>query len=405
MRKFGPGIVSGAADDDPAGITTYTLAGAQFGYTFLWASWALWPLMAFVQIMCAEMALITERSLTRILCQKLPRQLVLALILFAANTLNIAADLAGMADAINVVTGVPTILLVFLLAFASTAMIVYFNYQQIARVLIWLALFLFAYVITAAFAHHDWPAALRSTIRPSWPHTKEGWSMVVALLGTTVSPYLFFWQCSQEVEEMNQLKGKKRKFYCADALGIRKWDVGFGTLISNVIMFCVILLGASVLHQAGITKVESSREAAQALRPLLGAGAVYFYTVGLVGVGLLAIPTLSGSGAFALADFFHWRSGLDRKWHQARAFYGIILLSTVLALLVNMARINPVQALLWSAVANGIAAPPLLWASLWAASDKRLMKGKPIGRGAQAMVALTAALMTGAVVMYLVVTF
>lgn len=405
-RKFGPGIVTGAADDDPAGIATYTLAGAQFGYSFLWASWFLWPFMAFVQLMCAEVALTTRKSLTAMLCKKLPRSLVFSLILllFSANTLNVAADLAGMADAVNLVTGLNTTFVIFFLAAVITYVIVFFSYQKIARVLIWLAFFLLAYVATAFQGKYHWGEVFRQFAVPHIPESPEGWSMLVALLGTTISPYLFFWQSSQELEEIHHVRGFQRHFHCIDALSIRKWDIGVGSFLSNVIMFFVILTAGTALFQAGAHDVQSSREAAQALEPLLGKWAVYFYTIGIVGVGLLAIPTLSGSGAFAIADFFHWRSGLDRKWHQARAFYAMILLSTGLAVLIDLAGFNPIRALFWSAVANGIAAPPILLAALLVAKDKKLMNGRPITALQTLMIGFTTLLMTGAALVFILQT-
>jgi Mn2+/Fe2+ NRAMP family transporter len=397
-RKFGPGIVTGAADDDPAGIATYTLAGAQFGYGFLWISWFLWPFVGYVQLMCAEVALVTRKSLTATLCQKLPRPFVffLLFLLFSANTLNIAADFAGMADAVSLISGLNSTFLVFLLAGITVLMIVFFNYQQIARTLVWLAFFLLAYVAAAFQGQYDW-AEVGHSLLPSLPRGQEGWSMAVALLGTTISPYLFFWQSSQELEELHQLKGYKRNFHCIDTINIRKWDVGLGTFMSNLIMFFVILTAGNALFKAGIHHVQTSKEAASAWRPLLGNGAVYFYTIGLLGVGLLAIPTLSGSGAFAISDFFHWCSGLDRKWRQAPAFYGVILFSTALAVVIDLAGFNPIRALFWSAVANGIAAPPLLAAALLVATDKKLMKGKPINTTQTVMIAITTAFMTAAV--------
>lgn len=379
---LGPGVVTGAADDDPSGIATYSIAGAQFGTQFLWTAWLTWPLMAFVQMMCARIGMVTGRGLAANFRRRLPKWvLVLAcLALFAANTLNVAADLAGMADGAEVFTGVNSHYFIVLFAVGISWATLRLRYAQISNTLKWLALILFAYILAAHAAHPDWKAVFKVAIVPHFPHSSAEWGMLVAIFGTTISPYLFFWQASQEVEEekaLGRYSLSLRKKATPDELKVRKLDVGIGTLFSNVVMFFIILTTALTLHQNGITQIETSKQAAEALTPIAGKWAAGLYTLGLIGTGLLAIPTLTGSAAYALAETFGWRQGLDATLRKARAFYATIFTSTLLAVIFDFANLNPIRLLYWSAVVNGVLAPFLLVAILAVASSPRQMYGQP----------------------------
>ncbi len=404
MRFFsalGPGVVTGAADDDPSGIATYSIAGAQLGTAFLWTALVTWPLMAAVQAACARVGMVTGEGLAGAMRKKLPRSLVaaVALALFAANTINIAADLAGMADAAQMLTGAERHVCIVVFGIALTVAVIRFRYARIAAVLKWLALVLFAYVIAAFSLGPDWRQVLRDTFVPSVPHGRAAWSTLVAILGTTISPYLFFWQASQEVEEEKAL-GRRMRVSRVGAttreLADRRLDVATGTFFSNLVMFFIILTTALTLHRHGLTHIQTSRQVAQALRPLAGRFAELLYTVGLLGVGFLAIPTLSGSAAYALAETFRWRQGLDQKLRGARLFYGVIALSTAGGILLDFTRISPVSALYWSAVINGLLAPFLLVALLLCASDRGLMKNQRIPLVGRIAVGATAVLMFAA---------
>ena len=323
-RSLGPGVITGAADDDPSGIATYSIAGAQFGTAFLWLALFTWPLMAAVQTMCARIGMVTGKGLMGALQQKFPRRVLAAgcFALFAANTLNIGADLAGMADAAELATNVNSHVWVVLFAVLISWATVRLRYAAVANVLKWLALVLFAYVIDAFVVGPHWSTVLHDTVTPSVPRGNEGWATLVAILGTTISPYLFFWQASQEVEEEKALGRHSlvtRRGASADEIVARKWDVGIGTFFSNAAMFFIILTTALTLHNAGITHVETSRDVAKALEPIAGKFATWLYMIGILGTGLLAIPTLAGSAAYAFAETFGWKQELAwPAWHSAR---------------------------------------------------------------------------------------
>lgn len=408
LKSLGPGIITGAADDDPSGIATYSVAGAQLGTKLLWTALLTWPLMAAVQMMCARIGMVTGRGLAGNLKQRLPMWLlrVFVLALLAANTINIAADLAGMADAAQMLSGINSHFFVVAFALLISWATVRLRYHQIANVLKWLVLVLFAYPITAFVVRADWGRVARDTLIPSMPRSRDEWATLVAILGTTISPYLFFWQASEEVEEekaagLNTLA--ERRGATIQELQLRQVDVGVGAFFSNVVMFFIILTTAITLNRHGITHIETSRQAAEALRPLAGKFAATLFTVGIVGVGFLAIPTLAGSAAYAFAETLGWHQGLDKKLKQARSFYALILFSTAAGVGLDFAGINPVKALYWTAVINGLLAPFLLVAILVIAADKKLMQGQPSSRLGWAVVAITTAAMFAAGVAMFVV--
>lgn len=405
VRRFfsnlGPGLITGAADDDPSGIATYSSAGALLGTGQLWTALVTWPLMAVVQMTCARIGMATGKGLAGAFHHKLPKPFIIvaSVALLIANTINIGADLSGMADAAEMLSGWSSHLFVVPFGLAIAFATVQFRYHTIAKILKWLALTLFAYVITAFIIGLDWRAVLHDTFVPSLPKTRDGWAMIVAILGTTISPYLFYWQTSQEVEE-EKAAGRRmlarRRGITRCEIGLRRLDVGVGTFFSNLVMYFIILTTALTLHRSGITHIQTSREAAEALRPLAGNFAALLFTVGILGVGFLAIPTLSGSAAYALAETFGWHEGLDAKLKKARGFYGVVIGSTLVAIAMDFARINPVRALFWTAVINGLLAPFLLVAVLLVAADRRVMRNQPSSPFALSVIGLTTAAMFAA---------
>ena len=408
LKSLGPGVITGAADDDPSGIATYSVAGAQLGTKLLWTALLTWPLMAAVQIMCARIGKVTGQGLAANFKKRFPAWLlrVFIMALLVANTINIAADLAGMADAAAMLSGINSHLFVVVFAIVISWATVRLRYHQIANVLKWLVLVLFAYPITAFVVGADWSRVVHDTLVPSMPHTRDEWSMLVAILGTTISPYLFFWQASEEVEEekaAGQATLAERRGATVKELELRNIDVSVGTFFSNVVMFFIILTTAITLNRHGITHIETTRQAAEALRPFAGKFAATLFTVGIVGVGFLAIPTLAGSTAYAFAETLGWRQGLDKKLKQARWFYALILFSTGVGVGLDFAGINPVKALYWTAVINGLLAPFLLVAILVVASDKKLMQGQPSSRLGWTVVAITTVAMFAAGVAMFVV--
>jgi NRAMP (natural resistance-associated macrophage protein)-like metal ion transporter len=401
FRLMGPGVITGAADDDPSGIATYSIAGAQAGTTLLWTSLLTWPLMAAVQMMCARIGMVTGEGLASGLKRRIPRWICVAFVvaLLVANTINVGADLAGMADAAELLTGLNSHVYVVLFGIAIAVVTVRFRYQQIARVLKWLVLSLGAYVLTAFLSHPRWGAVLHDALLPSWPADRDAWGLLVAILGTTISPYLFFWQSAQEVEE-EKAKGRRmlvqRYGTTSNEIVNRRIDVMLGTFFSNVVMFFVILSCASTLHVHGITQITTSRQAAEALRPLAGNLATLLYTLGLIGVGCLAIPTLAGSAAYAFAETFDWTEGLDEPYEGAREFYVVLIVSIACGVVMNFLRLSPIRTLYWTAVINGLLAPFLLVGIYLVATDPKLMGRQPSSVASRAVVAVTILAMFGA---------
>lgn len=408
LRALGPGVTTGAADDDPSGVTTYSVVGAQFGTSFLWSALITWPLMGCVQMMCARVGMVTGMGLAGAMRLKFPRWVVgvIALALLIANTINIASDLSGMADAAQMLGAGPARAYVLLFGLGICLLTVWLRYEQIARVLKWLALALFAYVITAFLAHPHWRGVMRDAIIPSLPHSQSAWAALVAILGTTISPYLFFWQAGQEVEEEKAM-GRRllvhRRGATSREIADRRIDVGVGTLFSNLVMFFIILTTAVTLHQHGILSITTTREAAQALRPLAGDYAYFLYTIGIVGTGLLAIPTLAGSAAYALAETFDWTYGLNEKLNSAISFYSVFVLATLGGVALDFLNVDPIKALYWTAILNGLLAPFLLVALLLVSNDEHIMQGQCSSSITRRVVMLTTAVMFAAgITMFLV---
>jgi NRAMP (natural resistance-associated macrophage protein)-like metal ion transporter len=375
--ELGPGIITGAADDDPSGIATYSQAGAQFGYGLLWTQILTYPLMSAVQLVSAHIGRVTGAGLAKNLANSLPKWIVTALvtILVLANTFNIGADLTAMAAAANLVVGGHAHMLAIAFALISILLQLFVPYHQYSRVLKWLTLSLFAYIGVLLAVRSDWPAALRGMV---WPTNlgKDAILTVVALFGTTISPYLFFWQSSQEAEEIRD-EGQRALKY-APRRAPRQFrririDTLVGMAFSNIVALAIIMATAATLHVQGISQIGSAAQAAQALRPIAGEFAFLIFALGIIGTGLLAVPVLAGSAAFAVSETRGWKEGLEYQPQQAVRFYSIIVAATVAGVVLDWANVNPIKALFWSAVLNGIAAAPLMAAMMILASRRKVM--------------------------------
>jgi NRAMP (natural resistance-associated macrophage protein)-like metal ion transporter len=370
LRRLGPGLITGAADDDPSGIATYSQAGAQFGYGLLWTVFLTTPFMIAIQLVSGEIGRVTGKGIAANLKEIAPQSLVVLVVglLAVANIFNIAADLAAMGEAARLVVGGINHVHALLFAVASVLLQLFVRYQHYASVLKFLTLVLFCYVATAFTVHIPWGEAIRSAIWPAADVTRDYLMMIVAVLGTTISPYLFFWQASEEVEEMHR---KRRARPLKDLIrgGAREIDritvdTTFGMLLSNVIAFFIILSSAAVLNAHGITTIRTAADAAEAFRPLAGELAFVLFALGIVGTGLLAIPVLAGSAAYALAEAFNWPATLSARVDKAARFYGVIAAATLTGFALGYAPIDPIRMLIWSAVLNGIVAVPVMAAMM-----------------------------------------
>jgi NRAMP (natural resistance-associated macrophage protein)-like metal ion transporter len=379
-HMLGPGLTTGASDDDPSGIATYSQTGAKYGFQLLWLAPLTFPLMAVVQEMCARIGMVTGRGLAGNIRVHFNKRLlyICTLLLFSANALNIGADLGAMAKAVQLLN--PQLnfgLLVVGFTVISLLMQIFTPYVKYARYLKWLALILLSYVFSALMAHLDWSSVLRHAVVPTIQFNKEQLLMICAILGTTISPYLFFWQTSQEVEEQI-LQGKttladRRTATTADEVKSMRIDVWTGMLLSNMVMFFIIAACGALLFTNGITDIQTTAQAAQALRPFAGDATYFLFSIGLIGTGLLAIPVLAGSSSYAISESFRWKEGLYRNLRQAYAFYGIIIISMLVGLGLNFVGIDPIKALIYAAVANGLVAPIILFFIIVMSSNKKIM--------------------------------
>jgi len=378
FRTLGPGLVTGASDDDPSGVTTYAVAGATFGTGMLWTAVVTLPLMAAIQLTCARIGLVSGRGLAGATRRHYPRWFLYGacLLLLAANVFNIAADLAGMADAAEMLTGLASGFWVPLFGLGVIVATVYTSYARFAAWLKWLTAVLFAYILSAVLAQPNWSAALRDTLVPHVPWDARAVPTLVGILGTTISPYLFFWQASQEVEE-ERAKGRRtvaeRRGASDHELRDARQDVFTGMAFSNVVMYFIILATAATLFRAGRNDIETSRQAAEALRPLAGDGAYLLFAVGLIGTGLLATPVLAGSASYAVAELFAWRAGLDLKPSQARRFYLVLGGAIVAGVLLNTLGLGAIRMLFLSAIINGLLAPPLMLLVMLVGNNRAIM--------------------------------
>ena len=379
IKKIGPGIITGAADDDPAGIATYSQAGAQYGTGLLWLAAWIYPFMATIQEMCARIALVTGRGLASNIKQTFSRKIlyVCTILLFFANTLNIGADLGAMAKSIQLI--IPKSSFIFLVIFTGIAGLfleVLVPYRKYAKYLKWLVLAVFSYIFTGLIINMDWSILLHDGLIPQITFSKTQILLITGILGTTISPYLFFWQTSQEIEEEIS-EGKttiiSRKGTNIAEVKKMRIDIWAGMFLSNLVMFFIIAVCSSTLFANGITNIETAADAAQALAPLAGSFASLLFAIGIIGTGLLAIPILAGSTAYAISESFGWKEGLYRKFKTAHAFYGVIVVSIIIGILLNFIGINPIKALIYSAIANGIVAPVILVFIVKISGSKKIM--------------------------------
>ena len=365
FSRLGPGLVTGAADDDPSGISTYSVTGAAFGYAPLWTALFSFPLMAAVQLMCARLGMVTGEGLAGVIRRQYPKWVLWTAcgLLILANTVNIGADLGGMSKVTEMVTGIRSVYWTPVYAVIIGSFLIWSSYYAIARIFKWMTLLLFSYVIAAFFAKPDWAAVLRATFIPHIEWTGAYWATLVGIFGTTISPYLFFWQASQEVEEevaQGELTVSARKGATNAELRKSRNDVVTGMFFSNLIMYFIILTTAATLHAHGKTTITTAQDAAEALLPLAGSGAYWLFSLGLIGAGMLGVPVLAGSSAYAISEAAQWRGSLADKPGLAREFYGVIAVGLVLGLALDYAGFNAVSMLFWAAVLNGVLAPPLI---------------------------------------------
>jgi NRAMP (natural resistance-associated macrophage protein)-like metal ion transporter len=386
LRKLGPGLVTGAADDDPSGIATYSQVGAQFGFAMLWVMLFSFPLMVAAQLVSARIGRVTGHGIAHNMVQSYPGWLVRSMVslLFAANTINVAADIGAMGAALKLLVGGPAHLYTFGFGAACALLQIFMPYPRYVPFLKWLTLALFAYVAVVFMVHVPWATVLYRSIVPTIVWDAKYLVGLTAVLGTTISPYLFFWQASHEAEDQKAAPGdrplKRAPSQARRQLIDINTDTYLGMGFSNLIAYFIILSAAVTLHAQGMTAIETTAQAAEALRPIAGDLTFYLFAMGIVGTGLLGVPVLAGSAAYGIGEAFRWPVGLARQFHQARGFYAIIALATLLGTLLGLTPIDPVKALFWSAVINGVLAAPLLGLVIWMAARHQIM-GRFILRG------------------------
>jgi NRAMP (natural resistance-associated macrophage protein)-like metal ion transporter len=390
-RRLGPGLITGAADDDPSGIATYSQAGSQFRFGMVWTLLLTTPLMIGIQMLSARIGWVTGEGLGANIAKLCPRWVTLTLVglLVIANTINIAADIGAMGHAVTLLTGGPVTPWVIGFGLLSVAGQVMFSYERTVRILKWLTLALFAYVAVILSVNVPWHRFVVESVQP-WHFLPEDvtardyTAMVVAVLGTTISPYLFFWQASQEVEDHRRrpeaagLRGHPE--YAAEHLSRIKQDTYVGMILSNLIALCIVISTAVTLNLNGVTHIQTSAQAAEALRPVAGDFAFGLFALGIIGTGLLAVPVLAGSAAYAVSEVFGWKSGLSHGFHDARGFYAIIIAATGIGTLLSTFEVDPMKALFWSAVVNGVISVPIMVVMMWIGQSQRLMGGLTMSR-------------------------
>jgi len=379
LARIGPGLITGVADDDPSGIATYSQAGAQFGLNMLWTMPLTFPMMSAVQSMCARIGRVTGKGLAANIKSAFPPYVIYGVVILVvlANTLNIAADVAAMGEVGELVTGIDRHIMTAIFVFATILLQVFVPYHRYVNFLKWLTLSLLAYAAVLFTVHVPWKDVAHHTLMPQFKLDGTSAAVIVGVFGTTISPYLFFWQASEEVEDMQARKGAHALML--DAKDAKKelrrirWDTWSGMLYSNVASYCIILATAVTLNVAGITNIETAAQAASALRPLAGNFAFYLFALGILGVGMIGVPVLAGSAGYAISEAFGWKEGLERKVRDARGFYGVIAVSILVALVIQYSPISPMKALFWSAVINGVVAVPLLVVVTLLAGKKSVM--------------------------------
>lgn len=374
LSVLGPGLVTGASDDDPSGIATYSQAGAQFGIATLWTALITFPLMASIQEMCARIGIVTSQGLTSTIRNNYPKPVLYLMILFTfpAVVLNIGADIAGMGAVANLIfPSVHAIFFTIGFTFILMILIIYLPYQKMAAFLKYLCLFLLLYLVVPFLSKQNWADIAKHTFIPTIHFNKDFISILVAILGTTISPYLFFWQATMEAEDVQHQKQK----LVVDKKIIQRmgFDVDFGMLFSNLVMFFIILTAGTVLFNAGIHKIDTVEQAAKALEPIAGKLAYLLFAVGVIGTGFLAIPVLSGSLSYILSDTFGWKGSLDKKYYEAKPFYWVVIISLIVGLGINYMGISPIQALIYTSILYGITAPVMIAVILHISNNKKIM--------------------------------
>jgi NRAMP (natural resistance-associated macrophage protein)-like metal ion transporter len=404
FAELGPGLITGAADDDPSGISTYSVAGASFGYLTLWTALFSFPLMAAVQLMCARLGLVTGRGLASVVRTYYSRPVLwgACALLMVANVFNIGADLGGMAEATEMMTGIQSYYWTPLYTLLIISLLFFSSYRHIARIFKWLTLVLFAYIAAAFIARPDWSSVFAATFLPRFEWSSSYMATFVGILGTTISPYLFFWQAAEEVEDE---RAQGRTVPIDDELRIAKTDVLTGMFFSNLVMYFIILTAAATLHVNGQRNIETAQDAAEALRPLAGNAAYVVFTFGLIGAGMLAVPVLAGSAAYAIAEAKNWRGSLEDRPGMSRKFYGVIAISMILGLVLDFAGFNAVKMLFYSAVLNGILAPPLIVLVVLLTSNAAVMGARVSSRPLRYLGWAAAVIMTLATVGMFVTIF
>jgi NRAMP (natural resistance-associated macrophage protein)-like metal ion transporter len=395
LKIIGPGLITGASDDDPSGIATYSQAGAKFGLATLWTALITFPLMAALQEMCARIGIVTSQGLTTNIRNNYPKPILYLMILFTfpAVIINIGADIAGMGAVGNLIfPSIPSYFFTIAFTVILMVLIIYLPYKKISAILKYLCVFLLLYLIVPFLVKQDWGEIAKHTFIPSIKFNKDFISILVAILGTTISPYLFFWQATMEVED---IKHKKRRLI-VDKRMIHKMDmdVDFGMFFSNLVMYFIILTTGTVLFKGGITEINSVEQAAKALEPLAGKLSYLLFALGIIGTGLLAIPVLTGCLSYMLSETFNWNGGLDKKYYEAKPFYWVIIISLLIGLAINYIGISPVQALLYTAILYGITSPVLIAVILHISNNKKVMGKFTNGKLSNILGAIALLLMT-----------
>jgi len=404
LQVFGPGLITGASDDDPSGIATYSQAGAQYGYGLEWTLLFSWPLMCAIQEISARIGRVTGRGIAGNLKRAYPRSLVLSLVglVLVANTINLGADLGAMAAALQLLIGGPLWLLIAAFALLSVLLEVFVRYKRYAAILKWFALSLLTYVAVAFAVKAPWGQVAWNLIAPSMKFDVGALTVVVAVLGTTISPYLFFWQASEEAEEVEddpRAQALRRSPDQARAAFKRiRIDTYLGMALSNAVALFIMIATAATLNAHGVTNIQTSSQAAEALKPVAGPLVFFIFAIGIVGTGLLAVPVLAGSAAYALGEVFGWKIGLDRSWRDAKPFYGVIAAATLVGGLINFSGLDPIKALFWSAVINGVVAVPVMVMMMLMSSGRKIMGDFTLGPGLKIVGWLATAVMGAAAV-------
>jgi len=379
MRKLGPGLITGVSDDDPSGIATYSQAGAQFGYSMLWTAVFSYPLMTAMQEISARIGRVTGRGIAANMRRYSTPFLLysVVLLLFVASVFNLGADLGAMGAATQLLIGGSTTPYVVFFGLMSLLLQIYIPYTSYTKYLKWLTLAVLSYIVTAFVVHVPWPEALRTTFFPSLSLDAKYCATLTAVLGTTISPYLFFWQASLEVEEVrvNQAEQplKQSPHQAAEQFERIRADTWFGMAVSNIVAFFIMLTAASTLHRNGVLDVQTSAQAAKALEPIAGRFAFILFAAGIVGTGLLAVPVLAGAAAYSVAETFKWHGSLQRKPHKAKRFYGVLTAATLIGLSLNLVKIDPIRALFWSAIINGVVAVPVMVVVMLLSANRKVM--------------------------------